>query len=179
MVVERVFCPWCRLTSDPEFLAINGSSPITTIGGFSPWRAFVVFRNSRDSVVAVYNKFFYSTVPSTNVPGIYPDLLHVLDLAIYCDVIASAFLEWSDKAGQPFDGRSRDERLLKLYSRYLVWCRENRCPDSLTTFLFPYFFHKYISLLYIYIYKWKVKIQNSQHVDCAWRHLRNTSWWQS
>ena len=78
-------------------------------------------------------KFFYFYINvfhqlGSNILGIYPDILHVLDLAIYCDLIASSFLEWTDRVREPFEGRSRDERLLKLYARYLEWCQENRSP---------------------------------------------------
>ena len=62
------------------------------------------------------------------IEGIYPDLLHILDLAIYCDNYASAFLVWTDSPNI-FPGRSRDERLLVLYRRYLEWCTENRFWD--------------------------------------------------
>lgn len=68
--------------------------------------------------------------------GIYPDLLHILDLAIYTDAIASAFLEWTDFSGSPFPGRSRDERLLKFYGDYLGWSLQNRRFIWLATCLF-------------------------------------------
>ena len=58
------------------------------------------------------------------IQGIYPDLLHILDLALYTDMIASTFLEWSEPG--IFEGRSRDDRLLKLFAWYREWCRENR-----------------------------------------------------
>lgn len=64
-----------------------------------------------------------------SIPGIYPDLLHICDLALYTDAVASAFLEWSDPGG-PFEGRSRDERLVNLYRRYLQWCKDNRSLDN-------------------------------------------------
>ena len=57
--------------------------------------------------------------------GIYPDILHILDLAIYFDLFASAFLTWTDSP-TIFAGRSRDDRLLGLYRRYLQWCLDNR-----------------------------------------------------
>ena len=57
--------------------------------------------------------------------GIYPDLLHILDLAIYCDMYASAFLVYTDD-NSLFEGRSRDERLQKIYRLYVQWCADNR-----------------------------------------------------
>lgn len=60
------------------------------------------------------------------IPGIYPDLLHILDLAIYCDMYASAFLVYTDDASV-FPGRSRDDRLHCMYKMYIQWCSENRC----------------------------------------------------
>lgn len=70
------------------------------------------------------------------IPGIFPDILHILDLALYVDCIASAFLDWTDTSGAPFSGRSRDERLLQLYAEYVKWCQDNR----------------YLTLIYIYRY---------------------------
>ena len=55
--------------------------------------------------------------------GIYPDVLHILDLTLYVDAISSAFICWTD--GETFFlGRSRDARLAVLYERYLHWCAE-------------------------------------------------------
>lgn len=62
----------------------------------------------------------------TTYQGIYPDLLHILDLAIYFDMYASSFLHWTDTANK-FPGRSRDQRLVELYKRYITWCVDNRC----------------------------------------------------
>lgn len=57
--------------------------------------------------------------------GIYYDLLHVCDLAIYCDMYASSFLVWMAGANI-FHARTKDERLVELFTRYTVWCKENR-----------------------------------------------------
>ena len=66
--------------------------------------------------------------------GIYPDLLHICDLAIFVDMtIASSLLCWTDRRDL-FDGRSRDERLIQLYAKYLEWCKENRHLNSINTF---------------------------------------------
>ena len=57
--------------------------------------------------------------------GIYPDLLHILDLALLVDMYASSYIVWTDTS-VIFPGRSRDERLLELYKKYLKWCEDNR-----------------------------------------------------
>lgn len=111
----------------------------------------------------------------SNMLGIYPDILHVLDLAIYCDLIASSFLEWTDRVRQPFDGRSRDERLLKLYARYLEWCQENRSPILLAT----------CSLKVCESHSFQTKKIMKQWGPLfvlfglfLWNHLRDTAWQQ-
>ena len=68
-----------------------------------------------------------------NIKGIYPDLLHIIDLALLVDVYASAFLCWTDTSNI-FEG-SRDERLIKLYRHYLEWCIENRVLPMFGMFL--------------------------------------------
>ena len=115
-----------RLVTTAEFIEVNGASPITQIAGFSPWRTFlwIYFSNKKkrstiqDFVAIFWNLFMFG------IQGIYPDLLHILDLALYTDMIASTFLEWSEPG--IFEGRSRDDRLLKLFAWYREWCRENR-----------------------------------------------------
>lgn len=59
-------------------------------------------------------------------------MLHILDLAIYFDCYSSSFLTWTDDASI-FEGRSRDERLLKLYRNYLDWCGKQSldCQDMI------------------------------------------------
>ena len=74
-----------------------------------------------DSYPAIFLVVFEHLVGS----GIYPDILHILDLAIYFDLFASAYLTWTDSP-TIFPGRSRDDRLLGLYRRYLQWCVDNR-----------------------------------------------------
>lgn len=78
--------------------------------------------------------------------GIFPDMLHILDLAIFCDNYASAFLVWTDDASI-FAGRSRDERLLGLYRRYLTWCIENRPWDLQLNKLFRFDNRMFLSIL--------------------------------
>lgn len=79
--------------------------------------------------MATYGNLFLSFSfygePIDGTKGIYPDLLHILDLALYVDAFASAYLHWTDSQ-DIFEGRSRDERLLKLYAKYLEWCVANR-----------------------------------------------------
>ena len=58
--------------------------------------------------------------------GIYPDLLHILDLTIFPDLYASSLMVWTDNQNI-FVGRSRDDRLQQIYLKYFNWCVENRC----------------------------------------------------
>lgn len=75
--------------------------------------------------------------------GIYYDLLHICDLALYCDMYASSFLVWT-VGRNIFDARTKDERLVELYSRYMVWCKENRIL---------FLFHLVWPFLYSYVTK--------------------------
>ena len=95
--------------------------------------------------------------------GIYPDMLHILDLAIFCDNYASAFLVWTDDSSI-FPGRSRDERLLGLYRRYLTWCIENRLWDLQVNKLFR--FDKNFCVLYC------------MPLGKLRQHLRNPKWFK-
>ncbi len=61
----------------------------------------------------------------TEFEGIYYDLLHICDLALYCDMYASSFLVWTADRNI-FDARTKDERLIELFTRYISWCKENR-----------------------------------------------------
>ena len=58
--------------------------------------------------------------------GIFPDLLHILDLTIFVDIYASAMI-WSDSnASAGFHGSARDDRLRLIFEQYAKWCQENR-----------------------------------------------------
>ncbi len=76
-------------------------------------------------------------------------MLHILDLALYVDMYASSFLCWTDDA-TIFPGRSRDERLVGLYRRYLQWCTTNSFWGSISTwrywkmFLFKHVLHDFL-----------------------------------
>jgi len=81
--------------------------------------------------MAKKNKTHLANAIQSEPLGIYPDLLHILDLAIYMDIFASAFLEWTDPGVDMFPGRSRDARLVQLYAVYLEWCVANRHSVSI------------------------------------------------
>ena len=145
-----ILCP--RLTSTEEFLRVNPATPLTRIRGFSPWRFWVQdgffwfnllwffliwwfdpkFRKLSLLIFALVHAKKLRVVScdlwakkNKHVQGIYPDLLHILDLALLCDMYSSSYLHWTDDQ-TIFEGRSRDERLLKLYKMYVKWCEENR-----------------------------------------------------
>ena len=52
--------------------------------------------------------------------GIYPDMLHIMDLQLCHDVISSCLLDLSDFSSP------RDRRLQELSAEYEVWCAEQR-----------------------------------------------------
>lgn len=51
--------------------------------------------------------------------GVYPDLLHIMDLQICHDVISSCLLELTDSTSAP-----RDHQLRKLSDEYEQWCKQ-------------------------------------------------------
>ena len=55
-------------------------------------------------------------------------------------MFASSFLEWTDVGANIFEGRSRDERLVKLYSLYLQWCVDNRSLNENIHLAFQFVF---------------------------------------
>lgn len=69
--------------------------------------------------------FVFQPVKKTEFEGIYYDLLHVCDLALYMDMYASSFLVWTADR-KIFDAATKDERLIELFRRYISWCKENR-----------------------------------------------------
>ena len=52
--------------------------------------------------------------------GIYPDLLHIMDLQLCHDVISSCLLDMSDTSSP------RERKLQQLLADYEVWCSEQR-----------------------------------------------------
>lgn len=61
-------------------------------------------------------------IPHFNPWRIYPDILHVVDLALTMDMHSSTLMIWSDNSLQKFPGRTRDERLRSIFVRYSQWC---------------------------------------------------------
>lgn len=55
-----------------------------------------------------------------NHAGIYPDLMHILDLQIVPDSILSALFEFCERR------RNKEAYLLHLYEEYVKWCADNR-----------------------------------------------------
>lgn len=58
------------------------------------------------------------------VSGVFPDQLHILDLAIYNDIFSSTLILLTDSE-EIFSGSSRDDRLEKIWLRYARWCADN------------------------------------------------------
>ena len=134
--------PWHpapRLTSTERFVEINGLTPICTIQGFSPWRfSFavhgVLFLESPFKKMNI-SIFLGIALSLSSHQGIYPDLLHICDLALYCDVYAGAYIAFTDDASV-FEGRNRDERLSCLHKLYLKWCTDNRTSHDFEQILY-------------------------------------------
>lgn len=78
-------------------MEINGASPITTIAGFSSWRCW--------QVCGTVHELEHSALEAVAVAGIYPDLLHILDLALLPDMYASALILYTDDTSI-YEGRS-------------------------------------------------------------------------
>ena len=53
--------------------------------------------------------------------GIYPDIMHIVHLAVGMDAVASLLLDLVDFPGL-IDGGTRDQRLAKLWENYKEWC---------------------------------------------------------
>ena len=51
--------------------------------------------------------------------GIFPDLLHIVDLQLCNDVIGSCLLELNDAPGSPRDAQLQSQR-----EHYEHWCKE-------------------------------------------------------
>ena len=113
---------WWRRLSSLRWTVLLRSHKLRGFLHGEPFYEFIFPQKKRstiqDFVAIFWNLFMFG------IQGIYPDLLHILDLALYTDMIASTFLEWSEPG--IFEGRSRDDRLLKLFAWYREWCRENR-----------------------------------------------------
>ena len=62
-------------------------------------------------------------------------------------MFASSFLEWTDVGANIFEGRSRDERLVNLYSLYLQWCVDNRSLNENIHLAFQFVFFVFFVVL--------------------------------
>lgn len=158
--------PWqhsmpCRLTTVDEFVDECASSPICDVVGFDSWRTLnLISLHYFFRCDALINCIYFFLRSST--AGIYPDLLHICDLALYLDLYGSAFILWTDDQAI-FPETSRDARLLALYKDYLNWCIRNR---SLLPCLVLMIFVMYSSLI------WKPAFK----VNCKHAVPRNSSW---
>ena len=83
--------------------------------------------------------------------GIFPDILHILDLQISVDAICSALLDYTDTAGVA-PGGSRDARLAAIGQQYSRWCCEEGLEAnasmkdmSLLIVVFLWYFSKLLS----------------------------------
>ena len=74
--------------------------------------------------------------PPRKNQGIYPDVMHIVHLALGIDVITSCLLDWSDDE-RLVPGNSRDKRLEWLWGSYWFWCEgqnlSERCQRKLFT----------------------------------------------
>jgi len=64
----------------------------------------------------------YTTAPGWDCWRLWLDWMHIFDLALTPDAIASALMSFTDDKSL-FRGPRRDDRLLQLYSEYKADCR--------------------------------------------------------
>ena len=81
-----------------DFVRINGASPFTKVPSFSHWRNLGNQKKTDLEHIRIKVEFNQSTCSKNS--GILPDLLHICDLAIFCDLFAGAFMLWSDRETQ-------------------------------------------------------------------------------
>ena len=57
-------------------------------------------------------------------------MLHIMDLTLYVDAVASALMAWTQTAAY-YPGRSRNARLAVMFEKYSEWCGECRCSANM------------------------------------------------
>ena len=67
--------------------------------------------------------------------GLYPDVMHILHLAVIPDAVASVFLEYTDDESI-FSGSKRDDRLEELWQLYRSWCEDGQIAERAQRKLF-------------------------------------------
>lgn len=86
---------------------------------FATWKSFQSgWTRPYRELILLRSCIFLDLIPGTR--GIYPDLLHIVDLQISHDVISSCLVEMSGSGGP------RDQQLSELWCNYEHWCRTQR-----------------------------------------------------
>eukprot|EP00439_Symbiodinium_sp_Y106_P038397 s8012_g4.t1 len=78
--------------------------------------------------------------PLTSIVGfdpwrLYPDVMHILHLAVIPDAVVSVFLEYTDDESI-FSGSKRDDRLEELWQLYRSWCEDGQIAERAQRKLF-------------------------------------------
>ena len=67
--------------------------------------------------------------------GIFPDVMHLVHLALAPDAITSMLLDWTDDTTY-WNASSREKRLLQLWGSYREWCETAKVQDRAQKRLF-------------------------------------------
>jgi hypothetical protein len=123
-------CTWSEADIDKRFHWLQWGHPFHHDSWFFSME-MLRYNLCALSCLQLYNIYFGGVKLNSNNPksGIYPGLLHILDLTVYPDLYPSSFLVWTDRPNI-FNGRTRDERLQEIYLKYVQWCRDNRPLSS-------------------------------------------------
>lgn len=107
-----------------------------------PNRLFTVFGPSEDTGIISVQEFqrVNGLTPLTLIPGfhpsrLYPDIMHIVHLALIQDVCCSVLLDLSDNHSM-IQGRTRDNKLLTLWSDYRAWCEAQHVGSRASRRLF-------------------------------------------
>ncbi len=107
-----------------------------------PNRLFTVFGPSEDTGIITVQEFqrVNGLTPLTLIPGfhpcrLYPDIMHIVHLALIQDVCCSVLLDLSDTESM-IQGRLRDNKLFTLWSDYRAWCESQSVGSRASRRLF-------------------------------------------
>ena len=127
-------------------MTICDPSPICEIPGWDPWRFSASYFAQQFSTFSPKFQFSHRLLEASDLksstyhgtsprPGILPDEMHLVNLAIGPDTIVSCLLDWTDDCTY-VDGTSRDRRLHELWEAYRGWCTDNNIGERATRKLF-------------------------------------------
>ena len=159
------------MTKD-EWLEVHGPSPFTSIPGFSPLRHLDWFHCISFLLVSpTISPMIFRILKTIEdaLPGVFPDILHICDLQIIPDSVASTLLDL-------LDGVTRKDAALQRYRLdYETWCVET----GLLAQMIHAFFHLFVlSCEFIFCYSKNIKVFFIQVFHLQHVLTRNCSWWR-